>query len=98
MKTPAFDQLVAALCAGRKWEGMGDGDRARKLLEDVYLERYGKRHWDSYMVRATSRLSQSCSASMTLRSAADAKLPMISSPGRAIGTYVAAPHFDTGVS
>ena len=52
MKTPAFDQLVAALCAGRKWEGMGDGDRARELLKDVYEERYGKRHWDSYMVRA----------------------------------------------
>lgn len=43
MKTPAFDPLAAALCAGRKWEGMGDSDRARKLLEDFYLERYGKR-------------------------------------------------------
>lgn len=51
MRTAAFDQLHGAMRAGRGWEGMGDSERARALLKDVFEERYAKRHWDSFLTR-----------------------------------------------
>jgi 5-methylcytosine-specific restriction enzyme B len=38
----ALQQLVDAMSKGRAWEGMGDGDRARQLLQSTYEERCHK--------------------------------------------------------
>lgn len=49
----ALDELVTTLTAGREWEGMGDGERARDLLWRVYDERCHRagHHRDRYQVR-----------------------------------------------
>lgn len=49
----AFDTLLGGLAKGRDWELMGDSEKVRALLSEVYDERYhmGKHHKDAYQVR-----------------------------------------------
>ena len=49
----AFDRLLAGLTKGRDWELMGDSDKVRQLLSEVYDERcqMGRHHKDAYQVR-----------------------------------------------
>ena len=49
----AFDSLLGGLTKGRDWELMGDSEKVRALLSEVYDERchMGKHHKDAYQVR-----------------------------------------------
>ena len=49
----AFDELINAMAQGRTWALMGDGERARALLGQVYDERChrGKHYKDTYQLR-----------------------------------------------
>jgi 5-methylcytosine-specific restriction protein B len=49
----AFDNFLGGLTKGRDWELMGDSEKVRTLLSEVYDERchMGKHHKDAYQVR-----------------------------------------------
>jgi len=49
----AFEELMAGMCAGREWDLMGDGDKVRGLLGQVYDERYhrGAHYKDRFQLR-----------------------------------------------
>jgi 5-methylcytosine-specific restriction protein B len=49
----AFDNFLGGLTKGRDWELMGDSEKVRTLLSEVYDERChrGKHHKDAYQVR-----------------------------------------------
>ena len=49
----AFDTFLGGLTKGRDWELMGDSEKVRTLLSEVYDERChrGKHHKDAYQVR-----------------------------------------------
>ncbi|MBK1629141.1 hypothetical protein CKO31_00010 [Thiohalocapsa halophila] len=50
----AFQDLIAAMVAGRDWAGMGNSDQARELMTAVYGERYhsAAHHRERYQLRA----------------------------------------------
>lgn len=49
----AFEELVEGMAKGRAWEGMGDADGVRALMERVYEERYhrAQHHRGAYQLR-----------------------------------------------